>query len=392
MTQQTRTLSLKIPASTANIGPGFDTLGMALGLYLTLIAQIPLPSKPITPTTPLTILYTGEGEANVPLTLSENLIVRTALWVATINNAKLPIMTITIRNPIPLGRGLGSSGAAIVAGVVLANLACNLNLSKAQMLDYCTLLEGHPDNVAASLLGGFVASFVIPSIEAEHKAINDRHLILDPDVKGFDSTKVPRLPMTKDGMTLYQDLAIHPAVKAVVVVPQFELKTEKARGVLPKSYEKGEIVFNLQRVTVLSHALAGGVRGESVSPTNGSPNGTHTTSRPSSASSSHSSHSNDTDRTLPNPTLVHHAISDKIHQPYRSHLIPGLPEILSLTPSDVPGLLGVAMSGAGPSVLCLATGGFEEVGRRVKGIFERHGVDCGVMVLDIVKGGATWEC
>ncbi|KAJ3046565.1 hypothetical protein HK097_000750 [Rhizophlyctis rosea] len=169
-------------------------------------------------------------------------------------------MHLKIHNPIPLGRGLGSSGAAVVSGVLLASLSTSLNLTPSRILDYCTLIEGHPDNIAASLHGGFVASFLSSDISDLHKALHDKDLVLDLDSDKYDDSKVPRLPYGEgeEGLTRWVDLGIHKGVKAVVVVPDFELKTKVARSVLPGSYGVGDVVFNLQRVVVLATALKGG--------------------------------------------------------------------------------------------------------------------------------------
>lgn len=153
--------TIKVPASTANmgnivliIGPGFDSLGAALSVYLTIIAKL----QP--GTDKITISYSGSNADSVPLDPQQNLITKVAIYVANAYKLRLPGMSLLIENPIPLGmyndkpgRGMGSSGSAVVAGVSLAKEALNLNLSKQQMLDFSTLMEGHPDNVAPSLLG-----------------------------------------------------------------------------------------------------------------------------------------------------------------------------------------------------------------------------------------------
>ncbi|ORZ30884.1 ribosomal protein S5 domain 2-type protein [Catenaria anguillulae PL171] len=132
----TRSIQLRVPASTANLGPGYDSLGMALSLYLT--------------------------PGAISLDPSKNLISRTLLDTLRAAHTSLPadsVLSIHIDNPIPTGAvGLGSSGSAVVAGVVLANWAAQLGWSRDKLLQHCVAIEGHPDNVAPSLLGGFVAS------------------------------------------------------------------------------------------------------------------------------------------------------------------------------------------------------------------------------------------
>ncbi|KAI9467971.1 MAG: homoserine kinase [Benjaminiella poitrasii] len=154
-----RKFRIKSPCSTANIGPGFDVLGMSLSLYLTMEVEI-LPASDKTPSFVMT--YSGEGATKVPLTPEKNLITKTALYVLSANGiTSLPQpLKIHVDNPIPLGRGLGSSGAAVVGGVLLGNALGQLNLSHDRLLDYCLMIERHPDNVAAALMGGFVASYL----------------------------------------------------------------------------------------------------------------------------------------------------------------------------------------------------------------------------------------
>lgn len=249
---------ITVPASTANLGPGFDTLGAALSLTLSVTVHF----DPI-----MEITY--NGNASVPTTVGENLITRTALYVAASCGCTLPNMKIAIRNPIPLGRGLGSSGAATVAGVLLADRACGLGLSQSQILDYTVLIEGHPDNVSASLLGGITASYCTRSLTKEHALLEHGNLDLVP---GND-----QLPKTyrEDPLTVFVKIPVAKSVRAVVVIPRFTLATSLARSVLPQSYSREDVVYNLQRIAVLSVALGN-----------------------------------------PSPEIVSAAMSDKIHQEY----------------------------------------------------------------------------
>ena len=135
--------TIRAPCSSANIGPGFDVIGLALSLYLELHVEIdaskPSSSKPLN----CEITYEGDGDVNgVGLDPEDNLISRVALYVLRCHDQRaFPVETrIHIVNPIPLGRGLGSSGAAVVAGVVLGNEVGKLGLSKARMLDYCLMV------------------------------------------------------------------------------------------------------------------------------------------------------------------------------------------------------------------------------------------------------------
>ncbi|KAJ1818106.1 Trihydroxynaphthalene reductase, partial [Coemansia sp. RSA 2675] len=153
--------TINVPATSANIGPGFDVMGLSLSLYLTVKARVD-PQQPTTPTN-ISLVYEGENSSGLSLDPNTNLITRTSLYVlACSGHQGFPHpTTVAVNNRIPLGRGLGSSGAAVVAGVLLANAIASLNLSQQRMLDYCLMIEHHPDNVAAALVGGFVASYLI---------------------------------------------------------------------------------------------------------------------------------------------------------------------------------------------------------------------------------------
>lgn len=138
-------ISAEVPASSANIGPGFDVIGLALSIWLELQVEI----VEGTSEAPLNcvITYEGDGAEEVPLIADSNLVTRTALYVLRCHGQRaFPAETrVHIINPIPLGRGLGSSGAAVVAGVALGNEIGKLGLSKARMLDYCLMIgELHP--------------------------------------------------------------------------------------------------------------------------------------------------------------------------------------------------------------------------------------------------------
>ena len=151
------------------------------------------------------------------------------------------------------------------------------------------------------------------------------------------------------------------AIKAIAVIPDFEVPTHEARRVLPASYSRADVVYNLQRVALLPMALG---------------------------------------QTPPNPETIYLAMQDKVHQPYRKGLIPGLPEILqSMSPATQPGLLGVSLSGAGPTILALATHNFEQIaqgivtkiGEKFRERYPDRDVKCNWLVLEPAKDGAVVE-
>ncbi|KAJ3031600.1 UNVERIFIED_CONTAM: hypothetical protein HDU68_002203 [Siphonaria sp. JEL0065] len=327
--QQSFTIS--VPCSTANLGPGFDTLGCGLSMRMSVTCTFPRSAKGVT------VSYSGDSPQTVPLEPARNLISRTAIDTAASFGQLLPSMHIAIENPIPLGRGLGSSGTAVVAGVVLANEALNLGMDTQRILDYCLQIEGHPDNITASILGGFVASYKRDDPEPAPKRIETAEFTAN--YKTLYPTLQPPHEAPQMNLGRHLRLAVSPKIKFVVTIPEFELHTKLARSVLPQDYPKHDVIYNLQRLAVLVAML-----------TNSNVDAI-------------------------DPSIISEAMQDRVHQKYRQHLVPGLPEILQLSYKTLPGLLGVAVSGAGPTVLCLATDNFEKIGQAVVDIFEHHSVD-----------------
>lgn len=353
-----RAFKIKVPASSANIGPGYDVLGVGLSLFLELDVTIDSSQAQETNDDPnnckLSYTKESEGYSTVPLRSDANLITRTALYVLRCNNIRnFPSGTkVHVSNPIPLGRGLGSSGAAVVAGVILGNEVAQLGFSKQRMLDYCLMIERHPDNITAAMMGGFCGSFLrdLTPQEVERREIPLAEVLPEPS-GGEDTGLVPPLPPTDIGRHVkYQ---WNPAIKCTAIIPQFELSTADSRGVLPKAYPTQDLVFNLQRLAVLTTAL---------------------TMDP------------------PNADLIYPAMQDRVHQPYRKTLIPGLTEILScVTPSTYPGLLGICLSGAGPTILALATENFEEISQEIINRFAKNGTKCSWKLLEPAYDGASVE-
>jgi homoserine kinase len=293
--------TVRVPASSANLGPGFDALGLALSVYLTCRFQ---------PSETLRIRVRGRDAKDIPGD-ETNLIWQTALRVASDVRGTLPPVDLDICNDIPLGKGLGSSAAALTAGVVIADHLLDLKWRPARILDEAARIEGHPDNVGACVLGSIVASAI--------------------DSGGV--ARVVRLEMSER-----YDVA--------VVVPDFVLPTVKARSVLPETYSRGDAVFNVQRSALLIAALVTGT----------------TTAFPT-------------------------ALEDRMHQPFRGCLVPGLDEIVRLR---APGLLGCALSGAGPSILVFYERGSEQVCDLVCQIFAHHGHRAEIVPARIAREG--YQC
>lgn len=345
--------TIKVPASSANIGPGFDVLGIGLNVFLEIHVKVDASVDTSADKHSAKLSYEGDGAAGVPLQSERNLVTQTALYFMRCNGQEnFPQGTqIHVVNPIPLGRGMGSSGAAIVGGIMLGNEIMGLKLSKERMLDYALLIERHPDNIAAAMLGGFVGSYLneLSPEETEAKSVPLEHILPKESTPAENYER--RQPPNSIGQYLKYNW--NHQIRCVTIIPQFEVKTDDARAVLPESYNKEDIVFNLQRLAVLTTALT---------------------------------------FETPNHELIYESMRDKIHQPYRAQLIPGLTRVLNeLTPKSNPGLCGICLSGAGPTILCLATDNFEQIADTVVGIFKENGVECVWKLLDLAYDGASVE-
>lgn len=349
---------IKVPASSANIGPGYDVLGVSLCLYLELDVSIDPKKAYITNDDPnnCKLMYTSnsEGFPNITSNSDKNLITKAALYVLRCNNIRKfpPGTEILVHNGIFLGRGLGSSGAAVVAGVILGNQIGKLGFSKQRMLDYCLMIERHPDNITASIMGGFCGSFLRDLTPEESKACEvSVSRALQDSTEGKDTDLIPPSPPTD--ISHHVKYKWNSQIKCVVIIPDFEVLTEDSRNILPKTYSAKDVVFNLQRLAVLTNALSHDVI---------------------------------------NPDLIYFAMQDALHQPYRKLLIPGLSDIFStITPSMHPGLLGICISGSGPTILALATKNYENIAQAIINTFNKFNVRAIWKLLDLCMSGSVVE-
>jgi homoserine kinase len=260
-------MRLRLPATSANLGPGFDAVAIALDFYLELDAE---------PAREFSIAATGR-DAERCGRLEDNLVLETYKGILVAHDRPIVPLAIKMRNGIPLAMGCGSSAAGRLAAIALAVHFGQLAWSSERIVYEAYLLEGHPDNVAACWLGGFVAAAC-------------------------------------DGETVRVAKVTPPAAwRAIVVLPADPLPTSKARAVLPASYPLSDVVANIQSVSMLGLAFAQG-----------------------------------------RADLLRTAMSDRIHQPYRAPICSLLPLMLPLVGGH--GILGAALSGAGPAVLVIVEG------------------------------------
>ena len=208
-----RSVHVKVPATSANLGPGFDTLGMALSFYDELEVEVVAGDE-------IFVEVHGEGAGEVP-TDGSNLVAKTIAFVFEKYNQKLPGLKLTAHNNIPHGRGMGSSGAAVVSGIMAAKglLEGIVEIDSNDLLDIATELEGHPDNVAPALFGGLTIAW------------------------------------EDEGGPHHKKLFVHRGVSPLELVPSFKMSTALARSLQPDSVPHDDAVFNVSRSALLIAAL-----------------------------------------------------------------------------------------------------------------------------------------
>ncbi|MDL1895031.1 homoserine kinase [Anaerolineae bacterium CFX7] len=254
---------IDVPATTANLGPGFDCLGLALDWWNRIVVERAAEWK---------IQVRGLSE-NIPADKTNMTVEHMELFFKRIGKP-LPPARVVMTNRIPIGRGLGSSAAALVGGLLAGNALAGEPLSRFDLLELANEFEGHPDNVSAALFGGFtVSTFQGARVTSA-------------------SVEPPR------------------AWRAVLFIHDHALSTKFARQVLPKKIPRADAVHNIGRAALLTFAFL-----------------------------------------TANPDLLDVGTQDRLHQPYREHLVAGMPELLAA--ARAAGAGGAALSGAGPSLLAL---------------------------------------
>lgn len=298
-------VTVRVPASSANLGPGFDALGIALSLYDEWTVRGGDFETPL--------VISCSNARGVPTDRS-NLAYRAFRRVFALRRRPLPALRFELKSALPVAGGLGSSSAAIVGGLVAANAVLGRPFSNDALLDLAADFEGHPDNVAPALLGGFCSAVIV-------------------------GKKVCHV--------VWKSATLFRGLSAVAVTPNFALKTEKARAVLPARVTRADAVFNTGRAALMASALL--------------------------------SRRHD---------LLAVAMDDRLHQPYRRALIPGFAQ--ALAGAVKAGAHGAALSGAGPTVLALSPAGrASAVARAMEKAFVRAGVRASSHVLSIDTRGAV---
>jgi homoserine kinase len=295
---------VRVPASTSNLGPGFDCLGLALDLHLVVEAETTDGGLEIA-TTGASPERTRAGDNLVYACLSRGL--RRA-------GRSEPGLRIAITSEIPVARGLGSSAAAILGGLLAGHLLAHDDAPDPDaVLRDAVEIEGHPDNVAPALLGGLVAT-----------------------ARDTDRVHAVRLPFPAE-------------LGVVLVVPDVEVPTDRARAILPASVSLADAVFGLSRLALLLGGLASG-----------------------------------------DLQVLGEGMRDRLHQERRLALVPGLAPALAALGSE-PGCVGACLSGSGPTLLAFVREAGAEAGRAAVEVLRQHGVAAHVRRVRPSRNGATWE-
>ena len=262
-----RIVSVSVPATSANLGPGYDALGLALEIRDHVTAQF-------TDDNLITVVVTGEGAGKLP-TDATHLVAKTIIDACKAFGTEVLGLRVECNNAIPQGRGLGSSAGAIVAGLVLASELTYARASEDELLQMANAIEGHPDNVAACLLGAMTIAW-----------------------------------LEDDGKANSVSMNVHPDVSPVLGIPETELDTHKARGLIPESIPHVDAAFNAGRSALLVAAMIG------------------------------------------DPDFLLEATEDKLHQPFRAQ---AYSESMALVEQLRAAEIAACISGAGPTVIALST-------------------------------------
>ena len=304
-------VSVKTPATIANLGCGFDSFGLALPLYnIVSVEETVLPGSGIE----INIINEKNNEDISDIPTDKNNIVYKAIELLYNFIGQIPNeLKITIKTQIPISRGLGSSASVIVGGLIAANELLGRPADEKVLMSIATEIEGHPDNITPAFVGGINLS-----------------------------------SWEEDGSVIYRKLPWNDEWKLMVCVPDYELNTEISRSVLPKEVPMKDAIFNLKRSAMFVDAL----------------------------------YNKDEE-------LLKLSIKDKLHQPYREKLVPGLAEIMNNL-KHINGVVGTVLCGAGPSILVIYNGiGVSEIKETVTNTWNYFNVKSNFLNLPIEKEGAV---
>ena len=307
-------VSVRVPATSANLGPGFDCFGLALPIYNTItIEETVLPGTGIE----INIINEGNEVDNMiidDIPKDENNIAYKAVELLYNSIGQVPSeLKINIQSEIPITRGLGSSASVIVGALLAANKLHGFPADETALISMATEIEGHPDNVTPAITGGVV----------------------------FSSTE-------DDGSLIYKKLNWPEEWELTVCIPDFELSTSISRSVIPKDIPLADAVYNLKHSAMLIHAIE-----------------------------------------TADEELMKKALTDKIHQPYRVKLIPGMAEIMEAFKHEQ-GVLGCVLSGAGPTLLVISKNyNTDKIKSTAKEIWNDFGISSDVRTLKIEQKGAV---
>ncbi len=306
-------VSVKVPATTANIGAGFDCLGMALPLYNTITIE-----ETVLPGTGVEINVINDESVASDLILEhvpmdENSIIYKAVELLYNSIGQSPSeLKITVQSQIPIARGLGSSASVIVGGLLAANELLGKPADEVALLSIATEVEGHPDNVTPAIVGGLVLT-------------------------SFED----------DGHVVYTKLDWPEEWCLTICIPDYELSTDIARSVLPKEVPLEDAIFNAKRLGMFVQAV----------------------------------NKKDED-------LMRLALQDRLHQPYRMKLVPGLDKITEKLKHEED-VLGCVLSGAGPSILIVSRkNNLDKIKNIVKETWADMNVKADIMTLPVENEGA----
>lgn len=296
-------VTVQVPATSANCGPGFDSLGLACTLYNEATYEI-------TPHRGFQLEVEGEGSEYLK-PFGRNLAFSSffRVWNVVTGGERIGLK-VSMINRIPMSRGLGSSSSAIVAGLYAANCLCDNYYSKEELLSIATDIEGHPDNVAPALYGGFTISYM----------------------NGSQAHSLRLLPPKP--------------LKFIAVVPSSKLPTFLARQAIPQTVPHHDAVFNASRSALLVGSLMSGQY-----------------------------------------EYIGEALEDKLHQPYRAHLIPGLYDVFAAAKKA--GAYNAIISGAGSTIMAYAdpSADCEGIAQAMMSVLLSRKENCKYYILDLDKDG-----